>query len=176
VSENSPEQRNKFGMLVWLWITVVVVAADLYTKFLAEKHLEFGQLVEVLPVLGWRLAYNTGAAFSFMSDHSWVFVIIASLVSLALIFWIYKMPKNETWNAIAMSMILGGALGNLYDRVTLGKVVDFIDVDWPGVYESFAIFNVADIGVCVGAGMIIIDALFLQRKREANKAIETEAE
>jgi len=148
-------------MLRWLWLSFLIIALDQVTKVLAEAYLQYGPYnsVEVMPFLNWTLLYNKGAAFSFLSDaggwQRWFFAVIAAAVSVFLIGWLHKL-KQDRWLAIAVALVLGGAIGNLFDRVAYGHVIDFIDVyyqqwHWPA-------FNIADSAICVGAVMLVIDA------------------
>ncbi len=152
--------------LIWLWLSVLVIALDLATKLIAESLLTYAQPVYVLPVLDFTLLYNRGAAFSFLADHSgwqrWFFAIISIGVSAALIVWMKKLPRTSVWLPCALSLVLGGALGNLYDRLVYGHVVDFISVHWQSSY--FPAFNIADSAITVGAIMLMIDALLEKRK------------
>ena len=152
--------------LIWLWLSVLVLALDLATKLIAESLLTYAQPVYVLPVLDFTLLYNRGAAFSFLADHSgwqrWFFAIISIGVSAALIVWLKKLPRTSVWLPIALSLVLGGAIGNLYDRLVYGHVVDFISVHWQSSY--FPAFNIADSAITVGAIMLMIDALLEKRK------------
>lgn len=146
--------------LFWLWITPIVFAIDQYTKHLAESSLSLGERFAVMPFFNFTLAYNKGAAFSFLADQDgwqvFFFTTISSVVSLLLLYWLYTLKKTNWWLAVALSLILSGALGNLYDRVTLGMVVDFID--W--YYESyhFPAFNIADSAIFLGAVMMLWDS------------------
>jgi len=148
-------------MLKWLWLTVVVVVLDQVTKGWADQALTYGLPVEILPVFDLRLAYNTGAAFSFLADaggwQRWLFSLLAGGVSIWLFLWLKKLPKSALWLAIALALILGGALGNLYDRVLLGHVIDFISVHYQQHY--FPAFNIADSAITLGAIMFIIDII-----------------
>ncbi len=154
---------------VWLLIAVAVVALDLWTKSLATQMLQYGRPVEILPVLDFTLLHNRGAAFSFLSSaggwQRWVFTIIALAVSIVLVVWTLQLKPHERWLSVTLPLILGGALGNLYDRLTLGYVVDFVHFHWQGRY--FPAFNIADAAITVGAIMMIIDALWLQPRRNA---------
>lgn len=154
---------------VWLLIAVLVVALDLWTKSLATQMLEYGRPVEILPVLDFTLLHNRGAAFSFLSSaggwQRWVFTAIALAVSAVLLVWTLQLKPHERWLSVTLPLILGGALGNLYDRLTLGYVVDFVHFHWQGRY--FPAFNVADAAITAGAIMMIIDALWLQPRRNA---------
>jgi signal peptidase II len=155
----------------WLLIALIVVAFDLWTKSLASQMLQYGRPVEILPVLDFTLLHNRGAAFSFLSAaggwQRWVFAVIALAVSAVLLVWTLQLKPYERWLSVTLPLILGGALGNLYDRLTLGYVVDFIHFHWDDRY--FPAFNIADAAITTGAIMMIIDALWLQSRR--NKAI-----
>lgn len=151
----------------WLLIAVAVVALDLWTKALATELLNYGQAVRILPVLDFTLLHNRGAAFSFLNTaggwQRWVFAGIAVVISLVLLVWVLQLKRSERWLAVALTLIMGGALGNLYDRLTLGYVVDFIHFHWN--YNYFPAFNIADTAITIGAGMMILDAVWLQKRR-----------
>ncbi len=159
-------------MLKWLWLSALVVTLDLATKAVASHYLVLYQPVPVFPGFNWTLAHNAGAAFSFLASQSgwqrWFFSVIALVVSIGITIWIKRLKPTETWLAVALALVLGGAIGNLWDRVTLGYVVDFIDVyyqqsHWPA-------FNIADSAICVGAVLLIIDSFRGERDwREKNK-------
>jgi signal peptidase II len=107
------------------------------------------------------LAHNSGAAFSFLANQGgwqrWFFAGIALVVSVALVIWLKKLPRSNRWLAIALALILGGAIGNVYDRIVLGHVVDFLDVYWGRAH--FPAFNIADSAITVGAIMMGIDVI-----------------
>lgn len=157
------------GKLIWLWLSVVVVGLDQLTKYLASANLEYGRPVELLPVFDLTLLHNTGAAFSFLAGaggwQRWLFALLAAVVSIVLVVWLKRLKAHETWLAIALALVLGGALGNLYDRVVLGYVVDFISVHYQRYY--FPAFNLADSAITVGAIMLIIDTLWFSRRSVA---------
>ncbi len=158
--------RNQTGSkLVWLGLTLLLVLLDQATKYLAEQYLIYAQPKTLLPVFDLTLVYNEGAAFSFLADaggwQRWFFALLAAAVSLALVVWIKRLKPNETFLAIALAMILGGALGNLYDRVVLGYVIDFISVHYDRYY--FPAFNLADSAICVGAALLIIETFVHQK-------------
>ena len=148
-------------MLKWIWLTIVVVVIDQLTKYVASVSLEIHQPIAVMPMLNWTLMHNPGAAFSFLHDaggwQRWFFSVIAIAVSIVIVLWIKKLEKHEKWQAIALALILGGAIGNVIDRVWLGYVVDFIDVyyqhwHWPA-------FNIADSAIFIGVTIIITDSI-----------------
>lgn len=148
----------------WLLLSVAVFLLDQWTKHLVVASFSYR---EVLPVFSvgdsWGfnlvLAHNYGAAFSFLADHAgwqrWFFAGIALAVSSGLTLWLLRLPAGQKWLAAALALLVGGALGNLYDRVLLGYVVDFLDV-WAGRYHWPA-FNVADSAICVGAGLLLLE-------------------
>ena len=150
----------------WLWVSVVVLILDQCTKLLADALLSAHQSVELLPFLALRKAYNYGAAFSFLSDASgwqrWFFIILALVVIGVLVAWLRRLPANDTRARLALVLILGGAAGNVIDRLVYGYVIDFIDVfygswHWPT-------FNIADSAISVGAFLLILDAFLGPRK------------
>ena len=151
----------RFGKLTWLWLSVLVIAFDQVSKHWFEANFSLYQKVEVIPgYFAWTLAYNTDAAFSFLADHSgwqrWLFALIAIGVSAVLVVWLKRLKADETWLAVALALVLGGALGNLYDRIVLGHVVDFILVHWQNRWY-FPAFNIADSAITVGAVMLALD-------------------
>lgn len=162
----SPSSEKKSGKLVWLWLSLLVVVLDQVSKQLATGFLDYARPVELLPVFDLTLLHNTGAAFSFLASaggwQRWLFALLAAGVSVVLVVWLQRLKAHETWLAIALALVLGGALGNLYDRVVLGYVVDFISVHYQRHY--FPAFNLADSGITIGAIMLIIDTVWLSRQ------------
>ncbi len=144
----------------WLWLSLAVVVLDQATKFLVTRFLELYERVEVLPVLDFTLLHNTGAAFSLLADASgWqrnFFVGLGILVSLALIVWLWRLPRGERLLPISLALIVGGAIGNVIDRLVHGYVVDFIHAHWGGAY--FPAFNIADSAITIGAVLLLLDA------------------
>jgi len=149
----------------WLWLSLGVIALDQATKFLATRFLELYERVEVLPVLDFTLLHNTGAAFSLLAGASgwqrWFFIGLAGVVSILLLVWIWRTPRGEKLLPLALSLVLGGALGNVIDRIAHGYVVDFIHVHWGASYVPA--FNIADSAITIGAGLLILDA-FRERR------------
>ncbi|GIZ11465.1 signal peptidase II [Pseudomonas sp. NCCP-436] len=151
----------RFGHLPWLLLSLLILIGDRLTKVIAEGSLAMYQRVQVIPgYFDWTLAYNTGAAFSFLADAAgwqrWFFAAIAVIVSAVLVVWLKRLKPQETLLAVALAMVLGGALGNLYDRVVLGHVVDFILVHWQDRW-LFPAFNLADTFITLGAILLALD-------------------
>ncbi len=149
------------GSLVWLWLSALVIGLDLLTKWVVEYYLIIYQQVPIIDgFFAITLAYNPGAAFSFLADaggwQRWFFIAVAVGVSVMLLLWLARLPREKWLEAMALSLVLGGALGNLYDRVVHGHVVDFILVHWHDNWY-FPAFNVADSAITVGAALLILD-------------------
>jgi signal peptidase II len=157
----------------WLPLAAVVIMLDQLSKAWMVHHFSLFERVRVLPVLDIILTYNTGAAFSFLSDAAgwqrWVFVVLAVGISVLLIGWLRRL-RAETQGLLAcgLALIVGGALGNMVDRLLHGRVVDFILVHWGA--HLFPAFNVADSAITVGAGLVILDALLESRPRTVPRA------
>jgi signal peptidase II len=162
---------NGRSPLVWLWLAVLAVVLDQVTKIAAEYFLTYAQPVYLLPVLDFTLLYNRGAAFSFLADQEgwqrWFFTAVSTGVSVMLIVWLKRLPRGSVWLPVALTLILGGAIGNLIDRIAYGHVVDFISVHWGNSY--FPAFNIADSAITLGAVMMALDVL-REIKEERNKA------
>ena len=151
----------KKSALGWLWLSVAIVFVDLARKYWVSSVLTYNSPVELLPIFDLRLLHNTGAAFSFLAAEEgwqrWLFVVIAIVVSLFIVRWLKQTDSSDCLLASGYALILGGALGNLFDRIVHGHVVDFISVHYQGWY--FPAFNVADIAITLGAAALIVDAL-----------------
>jgi signal peptidase II len=154
--------RNGYKALWWYALAALVVLLDQYTKGMASAALDYGRPVEVFSWFNLTLQHNTGAAFSFLSDaggwQRYFFSTVAVVISTVLVVWLYVMPRGQRLLALSLGLILGGALGNVWDRVVLGHVVDFISVHYGGRY--FPAFNLADSAISVGAALMIFDSLF----------------
>ncbi|MCH4564488.1 signal peptidase II [Halomonas sp. EGI 63088] len=151
----------------WLWLAAAVIVLDLGTKALASGLLGYAQPVEVLPFFNLTLLHNTGAAFSFLAGHPgwqrWFFAVIAVGASIGLTIWLTRLKADETLLAGSLALIIGGALGNLYDRLVHGYVVDFLSFHVAGWY--YPAFNVADIGITLGAIGLIWESTIGERRR-----------
>ena len=150
--------KERGGALRWLWCSLAVVIADQATKVAAVALLDPASSVELIPTLNLVLAYNTGAAFSFLSTaggwQRWLFIGLAVVICGFILHWLRDLPRGARWFPLALSLILGGAVGNVIDRVRIGAVVDFIDFhvgDW-----HWPAFNVADSAICVGAALLVL--------------------
>jgi signal peptidase II len=148
------------GGLLYLWLTAAVIALDQLSKAAIEHGLGLYQSVAILPVLEITRLHNTGAAFSFLADAAgwqrWVFTGLAIIVSAALVLWLRRIDRSARVLASAVALILGGALGNLIDRLRLGHVIDFIHAHWGEHY--FPAFNIADSAITIGAALLLLDA------------------
>ena len=152
--------------LVWLLLSAFIIIADQTSKLAILERFQLHDTYAVIDrLLNLTLVYNEGAAFSFLSDaggwQRWFFTIIASVVSVLLVVWLARTPRNDWRTALPLALILGGAVGNLIDRMRFGHVVDFIDVHYGS--WSFPAFNVADSGVSVGAVLLIAFSFFAAR-------------
>jgi len=158
-------------MLKWIWLAIVVVIFDQLTKYIASTSLEMYQPIAVMPMFNWTLMHNTGAAFSFLANEGgwqrWFFAVIAIVVSVVIVLWIKRLEQHEKWQAIALALILGGAIGNVIDRIWLGYVVDFIQVYYQQWY--WPAFNIADSAISIGVAMIIIESIreYLSERKES---------
>lgn len=161
-SNKSEEARHPRAPYAWLWLLVsgTVVWADMATKQWASEVLTLYRPQELNSWLNMTLAHNYGAAFSFLSDaggwQRWLFTVLSATVSVVLIVWVLRLPRREWRVGLALGLVIGGALGNLADRVQLGYVIDFIDVHyrnwhWPA-------FNVADSAITCGVALLLLDA------------------
>lgn len=168
--------RSLRSALPWYGLALLLVLLDQYTKYLATGSLEYGRPVPVFFWFNLTLHHNTGAAFSFLhSAGGWqryFFSIVAAVISLGVVVWLYLLPRGQRLLAAGLALILGGALGNLWDRVALGYVVDFISVHYQGWY--FPTFNIADSAITVGAGCLLLDS-FLHRESETAEKSEKRA-
>ncbi|GAB2191855.1 signal peptidase II [Sessilibacter sp. MAH2] len=152
--------------IAWYLIALAVILVDQVSKYLATASLEMHTPIIFTSFFNFTLMYNEGAAFSFLSDaggwQRYLFSGLAGAVSIGLVIWLARIPSYKRWEPIALALVLGGAIGNLYDRVVLGHVVDFIVVHYQDHY--WPAFNIADSAISVGAIMLVIDAFFGKKK------------
>jgi signal peptidase II len=156
------------GWARWLGVSAAVVAADLATKAWVSRALGYGDVVEITPFFNLVLTHNTGAAFSFLAGaggwQRWFFTAVAIAICVVLVAMLRK-PHRDRLVPLSLSLVLGGALGNLWDRVTLGHVVDFVQLHAGGYY--WPAFNVADSAITVGVVLLVWDGLRGSAKPES---------
>jgi signal peptidase II len=148
-------------MARWLWLSVLVVVLDQATKWLAEGMLDPYRPVPLMPFLNFTLMFNDGAAFSFLSGaggwQRWLFAGFALTMSVVLLVWLLRLGSHERPMAVGLSLVIGGAVGNLIDRMVTGRVVDFIQLyagDW-----YWPAFNVADSAITLGVALLLLSSL-----------------
>lgn len=158
--------------IAWLSVAIVIIAADQVTKWAIVEWVDLYGRVPINSFINLTHQQNTGAAFSFLAGASgwqrWFFVVLATAVSGVIAVWLYRIRENGPLILMAgLSLVLGGAIGNLIDRARLGYVTDFVQVKFAGVpfMDPFPSFNVADAAITVGAAFLIIDALFLSGRK-----------
>jgi signal peptidase II len=158
-------------MLKLLWLSLLVVVLDQLSKYWVMARFEEYEVLKVWPVFNLTLVYNTGAAFSFLSDaggwQRWFFVVIGVLVSAAMVVWLSRLGGRERLTAYGLAFVVGGAIGNLIDRIVLGKVVDFLQWHWQDWY--WPSFNLADSAITLGVVLLLIDGLFSGGSNEEQK-------
>lgn len=162
-----PKQSQQSAW-VWLWVSVAVVALDQVSKWWAVNHLGFGAPLRLLPWLNLRLVFNPGAAFSFLGTSSgWqiaLFSIISIVIILVLGIWLVRSQRRDVLLGLSLSLLIGGALGNLIDRLRLSYVVDFFDFH-VGTWH-FATFNLADAAITIGTILLVVKLLFFSDKAQ----------
>ena len=161
-NSNQLETLKQKSGLWWLWVSAIVVILDQWTKVIATQSLEMYQAVVVNDYLNWTLMHNEGMAFSILADQSgwqrWVISIIAIIIVVWLLTWLKKNDYKNHYLNLGLTFVIGGAIGNTYDRLNLGYVIDFIEVHyeknfWPA-------FNIADTAISIGAFFLIIDLIW----------------
>lgn len=155
---------------MWFSVSILVIIIDQLSKYIAMTTLDLYQAHAIIPMLNFTLAYNSGAAFSFLSGagawHHWFFAAFSFIVSIGVIVWMSRLSmRMQQLQIAALSLILGGALGNLIDRLILGYVIDFIDIYY-GNYH-WPIFNIADSAITIGSILLAFD---LCRQRDVIQA------
>lgn len=159
--------QRDWTRLLWLWLAVAIIVVDQLSKVWALEVVGPKSPWNILPFFDLTLAFNTGAAFSFLANaggwQTWLFNGLALVVTLLLSHWLTQTSRGARLLPIAYALVIGGAWGNVIDRIRLGKVVDFFDFYW-GQYH-WPIFNVADIAICVGVGLLILDSVRQQEPK-----------
>jgi len=145
--------------LRWLWLALAVLVIDLGSKQWVMTHFALGESLPLIPFFNMTYAHNPGAAFSFLADKGgwqrWFFAVIAVVIALVLVVMMYRTPAKQRLVNASYALIVGGALGNLFDRLVHGVVIDFIDFyvgDW-----HYPIFNLADTAICIGAVLVVLE-------------------
>lgn len=153
--------------LKWLWLSALIIVVDQITKYFASTWLIYQEPLPVLPSFNLTLLHNTGASFSLLHDaggwQRWFFSVLALVAAVFFTIWLARLSATQRWLAAAIALVLGGAIGNVIDRLRFGYVVDFIQVYYDRWY--FPVFNIADAAITVGAIMLIIDAIFFGAKK-----------
>jgi signal peptidase II len=156
-----------FAMLKWLWLSLLAIVLDQASKIMVDNSMQLYESIPVLPYFNLTYVHNTGAAFSFLSEaggwQRWFFALLALTISLVLGIWLARLQKHETFLAVALSLVLGGAIGNLIDRLAYGYVIDFLDVyysswHWPA-------FNIADSAITLGVALMLLESLGVGQSR-----------
>ncbi|MCW6545894.1 signal peptidase II [Yersinia ruckeri] len=157
--------------LRWLWLTLLVVIVDLGSKQWVMTHLALGESIPLIPFFNMTYAQNPGAAFSFLADKGgwqrWFFALIAIAITVILAVLMYRSSGKQRLINCAYALIIGGALGNLFDRMVHGVVIDFIHFyvnDW-----HFPIFNLADTAICIGAALVVFEGFLSPSETAATK-------
>ena len=163
---------GRHSRLYWLGLAVLIIILDWYSKQWASDSLVLYQSRALTSWLNFTLAHNYGAAFSILSDaggwQRWLFTILAGAVTLVLLLWLFTLKRGEWRTGLSLGLIIGGAAGNLVDRVRLGYVVDFIDVYYKN--HHWPAFNVADSAITCGIVLMLIDAIMVSmRKPDKNR-------
>lgn len=167
-----PKARFRAQNAWWLLLSILAIVLDQWTKGIATAHLSYAQPVPVMPMLNWTLLHNYGAAFSVLADaggwQRWFFTSLAAGVSVVFVIWLLRLPLRASVLAAGLALVLGGAVGNLIDRLTLGYVVDFIHVYYQN--HHFPAFNIADSAITLGTILLIVDTFFLEKYRRVEQA------
>lgn len=167
MTDNILPQRTA---LVWLWLSASIVVLDQLTKWLIVANFAQFEILPVGPLLDITRLHNEGAAFGLLAQaggwQRWFFLALAGTIGVAIVWWLRSLPaRGHPWLAVGLAMILGGAMGNAYDRFVQGYVVDFLHFHLGTSF--FPAFNVADIGITTGAIMLVIDAMMHTRRTRA---------
>jgi len=154
-------------MLKWLWLSFLALILDQWSKYIVDSSMQLYQSIPVIPYFSLTYVHNTGAAFSFLSQaggwQRWFFAGLALTVSVVITIWLARLKKHEILLAVALSLVLGGAVGNLIDRLLYGYVIDFLDVyyqDW-----HWPAFNIADSAITLGVSLMLLESTGLGRAK-----------
>lgn len=168
-------KKDFFWKLGYLLVTGAIFMVDQMTKAWAVRRLRFGDEISVIPnFLNFAYAQNTGVAFSMMDDQGdagrWGLSVVAGVAATLVLYFFWKTPRSDDRMLGALALLLAGILGNVVDRARLGFVVDFIDVQFGSWH--YPTFNVADMAICAGAGLLILDMFLTKKKEEKPKTKE----
>lgn len=159
---------NSRNLLLAYALAVIVIVLDQLTKNMVSASFSYAQVEPITSFFNLTLRHNYGVAFSIFDDaegsQRWFLAALAFFVSIGIVVWMYRLPKMLTAELIGLSLVLGGAIGNLYDRVVLGYVVDFVELYYQPLSFYWPAFNVADSAICIGAGLLIYDSIFNKKK------------
>ncbi len=157
-----------FTMLKWLWLSLLALVLDQASKLFIDSSMQLYQSIPVIPFFNLTYVHNTGAAFSFLSEaggwQRWFFAGLAFVISIVIAIWLSRLQKHETLLAVALSLILGGAVGNLIDRLAYGYVIDFLDVYYGA--KHWPAFNIADSAITLGVALMLIESFLGKTKEE----------
>ena len=159
---HSKDNNSLGGLAVyrWLAVSILILFADQLTKQMIVQNMDLYERIEILPFFNLFYIHNLGAAFGFLNDQPgwqrWFFSIVTTVVSLGILYWLTKLKPSQKLLIIALVFVLGGALGNLFDRVMFGYVIDFID--WHAFGYHWPSFNIADMAISMGAFLLILDS------------------
>ena len=155
-------------MLKWLWLSLLALILDQASKLAVDGSMKIYQSIQIMPYFNLTYVHNTGAAFSFLSEaggwQRWFFAGLALVISVVIAVWLARLKKHETMLAVALALVLGGAVGNLIDRLVYGYVIDFLDVyyqDW-----HWPAFNIADSAITLGVVLILAESFGFGRSKE----------
>lgn len=162
----------KTGVFYW-WIALLSIVLDIATKLAVMAYVPFRGMIDIFPFLAITHVYNEGAAFSFLADMSgwqgYFFIGVAAVASVAIITILYKRPRTQKLLCVSLALVLGGAIGNLIDRIAYGHVVDFILFYVRGVF-TYPAFNIADCAICIGVALLIIHSFFFDKDNKKERA------
>jgi signal peptidase II len=163
---------REFSMLKWLWLSLLAVILDQGSKLVIAGSMQLYQSIPIMPYFNLTYVHNTGAAFSFLSEaggwQRWFFAGLAFVISIVIAVWLARLKQHETLLAVALSLVLGGAIGNLIDRLAYGYVIDFLDVyyqtwHWPA-------FNIADSAITLGVILMLVESFGLAGFKESENS------
>jgi signal peptidase II len=158
-------------MLKWLWLSVISLVLDQWSKIAVDQSYDLYESVPITSIFNLTYEHNLGAAFSFLSEaggwQRWFFTVIAATISTILINWIYRLKNHETLLAVALALVLGGAVGNLIDRVAYGYVIDFLDFYYQG--RHWPAFNIADSSIFLGVFLMLLENFGVGQKAEESQ-------